>query len=642
MALFNTMGESSSPLFLTADTSGGLDLGPLEYYYKKKEAADADLAKKLTTKPELPEFKADALPGQKDVLELMYKKSMYDIKKGVEKYGGLWGIYANSEEGKRDIAGLNITQYNLEMGETNKKRFQGASASVTQEGKSNVRYLDSNGRPMVIKDKNGKVRYATNEDMLQERSKDRAYDPQTGELLAMDFNYTRGDSKTINTEIAALASAVKSSSSSTASPVFAPQQDPNTGEVFYGSSIMQGHDAYNYISYVKQGGSSNKSQLNAAVEVLRTNLSKDSQDAIVNEIYDGAEGKRAVVVNMPVEDNNGKVSFKQQRVDYKKFDEDDVYRQQVIDAYTTDRVLQGVQPFVQTSSTYEESYNILGKAEGKGYGDKENTNLGITALITESRLNPSTTSKVDNYISNGDGTFTLSTENIEQYRGEPVESAYSQFNASLAANPTRLSQQFGNTPFILGGYVQNVTGETDPVVHKVLGFSMRPPMVQDDSGQWRNINKQEQALYDAAFAKKQSNQPLTEADKQNLARYGPQYFMDLQVSFGSDADSEGFKVINQETGQPESIQEGFLNFDWTSDASDPYGVYESNDNFGGVISIPASSFMGLEAQTDKQFEGNVELQKQRLEQSFNTFIQLQQNQQNSLIQMSDNPDIEFE
>lgn len=64
MALFNTMGIIKPP-FLTADTSGGLDLGPLEYYYKKKEAADADLAKKLTAKPELPEFKADALPGQK-------------------------------------------------------------------------------------------------------------------------------------------------------------------------------------------------------------------------------------------------------------------------------------------------------------------------------------------------------------------------------------------------------------------------------------------------------------------------------------------------------------------------------------------------------------------------------------------------
>lgn len=644
MALFNNMGESSSPLFLTGDTALGLDIAPLQYYYKKKEEADADLAKKLTAKPELPEFKADALPGQKEVLESLYKQNMQSISKGLKKYGGLWGIYANSEEGKSDIAKLDISAYNLEMGETNKKRFAGASASVTNEGKSNVRYLDPNGRPMVIKDKNGKVRYATNEDMLQERSKDYAYDPDTGQLLAMDFNYTRGDSKTVNTEIAALASAAKSSSSSTASPVFAPQQDPNTGEVFYGSSIMQGHDAYNYISYVKQGGSSNKSQLNAAVEVLRTNLSKDSQDAIVNEIYDGAEAKRAVVVNMPVEDDNGKVSFKQQRVDYKKFDEDDVYRQQVIDAYTTDRVLQGVQPFVQTSSTYEESYNILGKAEGQGYGDKSEQELGLTQMIISGQIQPSLENvQGSRFVQKEDGTYEEKPQAVKEFYGPAVQEAYGAYNLSLASNPRTITELFGQTGMLLGGTAINSTGNTDPIVQSVKGFSYRSPMIQDESGNWRNINEKEQKLYEDTKAIYDSGAALSESQKAIMTNFGPKLYMDLNVNFGDEDRTVNYDIVNPETGQKEKITDDHLwIYDYGTSRSQDIGIREQGEDWVGTVSVPVNSFMGLQAKTDKQFQGNVNYQQQSLQEATNRWIQLELNKQNSNIQMSDNPNIEFQ
>jgi hypothetical protein len=627
MALFDTMGESSSPLFLTADTAGGLDLGPLEYYYKKKEAADADLAKKLTAKPDLPEFKADALPGQKDVLELMYKKSMSDIKKGVQKYGGLWGIYANSEEGKRDIAGLNITQYNLEMGETNKKRFQGVSSSVTQEGKSNVRYLDPSGKPIYFKDKDGKIRSATNEDMLQMKAKDRAYDPQTGELLAMDFNYTRGDSKTVNNEIFGLAEKAKNTSWATGNPVLQPYSD-GQGGVLYGSNVMQGYDAYNYITYVKNEGSSNKQQLNAAIGVLYNNLSQDAKDGILNEIYDGREGKRGISVSMPTEDKNGKVTFKQERIDYEKFDTDDVYRQQVIDAYTIDRVSEGTKPFISTSSKVEQSYNVLGKAEGLGFGDQQKqADLGFTQLLLEGKITPSNeNAKYNRLVDDGDGTYTLVAEQGGEFYGKAVDDAYGDLNAQLQKSPQLLTQVFGNTGMMIYGTVLNTTEKVNPMVESVAGFSYKSPMVQDENGNWRNINKSEQSLYDAAKAKKDSGQELTEAEIGHIDKYGPQLYMDLNVNFGDEDRTVNYQIINPETGEKEPITNATWYslgiYDYTSDVGELAGIEERGENWVGTISIPANAFMGLQAKTDKQFQGNVE-QQQKLQASFNQFVQQQ-------------------
>lgn len=642
MALFNTMGESSSPLFLTADTSGGLDLGPLEYYYKKKEAADADLAKKLTTKPELPEFKADALPGQKDVLELMYKKSMYDIKKGVEKYGGLWGIYANSEEGKRDIAGLNITQYNLEMGETNKKRFQGASASVTQEGKSNVRYLGPDGKPIYFKDKNGNIRSATNEDMLQMRAKDRAYDPQTGELLAMDFNYTRGDSKTVNNEMFALYEKAKSTSSENKG--LTPKYDPNTGQYYYGSDIMQGYDAYNYITYVKQGYSSNKEQLNAAVGVLYNNLSQDAKDGILNEIYDGREGKRVVSVNMPVESKDGKITFKSETVDYDKFDSDTAYRQQVIDAYTIDRVSQGTKPFESTSSSYEQTYDVLGTAEGLGYGDKKQEELGFTQLLLNGQISASAEGVGYNrYVDNGDGTFTLKPETGGQFYGKPVNDAYGDLNAQLQQSPKVLTQVFGNTGMMINGTVLNTTDKVNPMVEGIAGFSYKSPMVQDQNGQWRNINKSEQALYEAAKSKEASGQELTESDKINLTKYGPQLYMDVNVNFGDEDRTGNYEIVNPETGEKEPITSSSWYslgiYDSTSGSGEAAGIYESGEDWKGIVSIPANAFMGYQAKTDKQFQGNVDYQQKVLQDAFNSFVNQQVEQSQGAGSYQNTPNI---
>ena len=86
MALISSMGNSSSPLFLQSGESLGLNIAPLEYYYKKKEAADEDLAKKLSAKPKLNEFdeKLNALAGQKESLKNIYNQKMGVVNKGVE------------------------------------------------------------------------------------------------------------------------------------------------------------------------------------------------------------------------------------------------------------------------------------------------------------------------------------------------------------------------------------------------------------------------------------------------------------------------------------------------------------------------------------------------------------------------------
>jgi hypothetical protein len=168
-------------------------------------------------------------------------------------------------------------------------------------------------------------------------------------------------------------------------------------------------------------------------------------------------------------------------------------------------------------------------------------------------------------------------------------------------------------------------------------------MIKDANGQWRNINKSEQALYDNAKTKKDSGQELTEADKVNLEKYGPQLYMDVNVNFGDEDRTGNYQIVNPETGEKEPI----TNSSWYSlgiyDSTSPSGeyaeIYESGEDWKGTISIPANAFMGLQAKTDKQFQGNVDQQQKILQESFNSFVNQQVEQSQDAGSYQNTPNI---
>lgn len=297
MSLITTMGQPSSPLFLTGEAVTGIDLTGLDYYYKKKEQADENLRKKLADQaPEIKEFdqKINALPGEKTYLYQKYVEKRNKISEGVKKYGGVWAVYVNTPEGRADLAALSENPYDATMADRNYMRWEGAVGDMTKEGTGKNIYLDQNFRPIVYKDKAGRVRYARNEDFLQTQAQEVEFD-QNGRLAAKDYSITKGDSEDVTNEIRQFATAVGSSSSESSKPVLGTYFDPNTGTYSQGSSVMGGYDAYNYIMNTQVGSSSNTAQLNDAVGVISNSLSIEAQQGVWQEIYSGAEGKKLLL-----------------------------------------------------------------------------------------------------------------------------------------------------------------------------------------------------------------------------------------------------------------------------------------------------------------------------------------------------------
>lgn len=632
MSLITTMGQPSSPLFLTGEAVTGIDLTGLDYYYKKKEQADENLRKKLADQaPEIKEFdqKINALPGEKTYLYQKYVEKRNKISEGVKKYGGVWAVYVNTPEGRADLAALSENPYDATMADRNYMRWEGAVGDMTKEGTGKNIYLDQNFRPVVYKDKAGRVRYARNEDFLQTQAQEVEFD-QNGRLAAKDYSITKGDSEDVTNEIRQFATAVGSSSSESSKPVLGTYFDPNTGTYGQGSSVMGGYDAYNYIMNTQVGSSSNSAQLNDAVGVISNSLSIEAQQGVWQEIYSGAEGKKTVTFYDP-ESNT------EEYVDYKKLDSDENYRNKVYQGYVYKRVKQGVAPFRESSSKSNIGIQVLGKAEGAGINDQKNKNEGYFSLAMQGKIgadkrDPQTTyvydSKTGKYVAQGYDALV--------FKNNYADEKLSTLNQGLAAKPKTLGE-IGASNFIYQGTNNNLFTNPEMRQSKVTSYNALqtgPPLIKDTTnGGMRTMTAEETTRYQNLAKKDQSK--LTSDEKAFMDASTPGMYWNATIVVPESViDSEsGPKMVDAEGKLVDVVKENFwFGINDIQDTEEGSVTVDDDGNYIMQVLIPASRGDALigasQSQEDQTLNRFINEEQLIIDDIFKNQQQIQQNQQN--------------
>tara|TARA_R110000868_G_scaffold222728_7_gene474583 strand:+ start:811 stop:2748 length:1938 start_codon:yes stop_codon:yes gene_type:complete len=639
MALISTMGAPSSPLFLTGDTAIGVDLSGLDYYYKKKEAADEKLADKLKKQaPEIKEFdqKIDALPGQKLHLYEQYVEKRNKVSEGVKKYGGVWAIYANTPEGRADLGAMGEDPYSFTMAEKNLQRWDDVSKKMTSDGLGKNIYIDQNFRAQGIKDKDGRIRYARNEDFLQEQSRAVPLD-EKGRIASQDYSITTGDSEDFIKEVSAFATKAGSSSSETAQPVLGTYYDEATGTYKKGSSVLGGNDAYNYIMNTESGSSSNKRQLRDAQGVIANSLSTEAQQGVWQEIYAANEGKGA--------NGRGSVTYwnadtnQQEYIDYDKLDNDEVYRNEVYQGYVAKRVRDTVKPLETTTSKSKSSLQSMGAATGQGEYEKEKaTQEGYVALFATGQIQGDETRNEISYVYDPKAKKYVP----QQYQTQILSNQYldSQLagqNKTLETNPVTLNGA-GVKNFIYKG-TNNVVGANSGMgnaqITRYNGLQTGNPLVKE-GGTYREASTEEVANYDRIMKIDESSR--TNADKEFIDKTQPGLYWNVSVVIpeGTIDNNQGPKYID-ENGQPvDAVGESSGPF-WygvNNIATSEEGSIQNVDgDYKTDVLIPAmrgTQLVGSSAPQENATLSRFEQEQQLIiDNIFNNQLKLQQDSQNA-------------
>ena len=622
MALISSMGNSSSPLFLQSGESLGLNIAPLEYYYKKKEAADEDLAKKLAQKPKLNEFdeKLNALAGQKESLKNIYNQKMGVVNKGVEKYGGIWAMYANSDEGKAAVSSLNDMTYNLQQGEDNKNRWEATNAKITTSGSNDIRFLNQQGYAEF--NENGTL---TNEDKQQKRMRDHGVG-NDGKLITMDMGITEGTSKDLLDEASALY--IKAGKTSSESGDFMPQTvDYGNGDIRYEFGTMEGNKgegAINYLTNVKSSSSSNREQVNAAIGVVSDSYSNKAKQGAINELYDMGEGKRGNAVKTPQFDEKGKFTgFKYEALDLKKFQNDESYHNSTINNYLSQRATEISNPFIEKSSSRVTSFQALGDGKSAQTIKKEKELEQSNAYVanTLDGLVPSATSiTTTSYIIDQQTGKYIPVEMVSnEFSGSAFNQAFETTNKALAENPSELSSVLGNLPFILGGQVHNPSQDTNPLIKNINKIVTREGMVKEGNS-WRPVNTEENKRYLSAKEKNKGINPSTlnpeslalyNKNQSDITKYGPQYYYEADAILGTNIDKvqANYSFIDPTTKKPmEAGSEPFYKLGWNgvSAEAETAGISMQKDGKDGAeswnskIYIPVGQSEALRFSSEKE------------------------------------------
>jgi hypothetical protein len=619
MALISSMGNSSSPLFLQSGESLGLNIAPLEYYYKKKEAADEDLAKKLAQKPKLNEFdeKLNALAGQKESLKNIYNQKMGVVNKGVEKYGGIWAMYANSDEGKAAVSSLNDMTYNLQQGEDNKNRWEATNAKITTSGSNDIRFLDQKGYAEF--NKNGTL---TNEDKQQKRMRDHGVGDD-GKLITMDMGITEGTSKDLLDEASALYT--KAGKTSSESGDFMPQTvDYGNGDIRYEFGTIegnQGEGAINYLTNVKSSSSSNREQIKSAIDVVSNSYSNKAKQGAINELYDMGEGIRGNAVKTPQFDEKGKFTgFKYEALDLKRFQNDESYHNSTINNYLSQRATEISNPFIEKSSSTVTSFQALGDGKSASTIKKEKELEQSNAYVanTLDGLVPSATSITTSgyIIDQQTGEYKPVEMVSNEFSGSAFNQAFETTNKALAENPSELSSVLGNLPFILGGQVHNPSQNTNPLIKNINKIVTREGMVKEGNS-WRPVNTEENKRYLSAKESNKGINPNTlnaeslalyNKNQSDITKYGPQYYYEADAILGTDVDKvqKNYSFIDPTTKKPmEAASENLVGWNTVSDEAERAGIAKMDDKDGNEswqskIYIPVGQSEALRFSSEKE------------------------------------------
>ena len=555
MALISSMGNSSSPLFLQSGESLGLNIAPLEYYYKKKEAADEDLAKKLAQKPKLNEFdeKLAALAGQKGSLKNIYNQKMGVVNKGLEKYGGIWAMYANSDEGRAAVSDLNDMTYNMQIGEDNWKRFKHEQDKVSTNKAGDLRHLTVDGYATL--DDEGKT--MSNEKYMQYLMKTPGVG-EDGKLVALNINSTSGTSQNFSKEASDFYTKVGHISYSNKD--FALGQDKYGQPTFGTIEGNQGENAYSYITNSSKGGKSNKDNLNAAINVVSDSFSNEAKQGAINEIYDIIEGKKGGGVSTPQFNAKGEhVGFKKEEIDGVKFHNDKAYHNSVLNNYIYQRASGISVPFQVSETSSERNFQGLGAAKSsKEIKAAEEANLSYMAAVQLDKMPPSSTYAGTGRAYNEETKkYETYVTQVNEHSGLAFNQNFQAFNDALAKNPAKASAVFGNKASLLNGIVHNPSAKIDPLILRGAGIVDGDPMITNPDGTKRSITTTERKVYESALEANKGINPATllpefrEAYDRNQAeiiKYTPQKYMKAWVRFGDVDESKNYIVPNNETG----------------------------------------------------------------------------------------------
>lgn len=615
MALISSMGNSSSPLFLQSGESLGLNIAPLEYYYKKKEAADEDLAKKLAQKPKLNEFdeKLAALAGQKGSLKNIYNQKMGVVNKGVEKYGGIWAMYANSDEGRAAVSDLNDMTYNMQIGEDNWKRFKHEQDKVSTNKAGDLRHLTVDGYATL--DDEGKT--MSNEKYMQYLMKTPGVG-EDGKLVALNINSTSGTSQNFSKEASDFYTKVGHKSYSNKD--FALGQDKYGQPTFGTIEGNQGENAYSYITNSSNGGKSNKDNLNAAINVVSDSFSNEAKQGAINEIYDIIEGKKGGGVSTPQFNAKGEhVGFKKEEIDGVKFHNDKAYHNSVLNNYIYQRASGISVPFQVSETSSERNFQGLGAAKSsKEIKAAEEAGLSYTASLQKGLINPTESHTESFPIFNEEkGISEMVQYQTQSYGGIGFSQAYGELNKSLAENPTTLSGVFGELPIMVGGKINNYNKNHNPIVTHIEEVKFIPAMIKDPgSNVYRAVNKKEHNQYLAAIEQNKNINPGTlnavalEAYNKNqsiINTFGLQAGYKVELDLGEDVDKmqEHWKSIDPTSGTevPTADESYWFGINYLDDRSEAQGLHIDEDKTSKTYNhyimngyVPMTRSQGLEGE----------------------------------------------
>jgi len=372
MGLFSSLGTGSSPLFINSELSAGIDSSPLKYYVDKKEDAKDALAKKLAADtPTIPKFDVDGLPGNAQALENKYNTAVNNVSEGVKKYGGLWTIYTNTDEGKSALGKVATTVYDANMAKQNKKQYEAQAEFVDKNNLGGLIYIDrSTGAP--LRDKTG---FAKNATYLDYQTGSNEWD-ENGNIAKKDLTILEGDSGTVNAEFKNYMTQLGTTENMSESE----KQAKLTG------------GAYDYDGLIKNKNSkkNNFSQLLSMSRNLYSNMSQSSKTGMLREVYDIGEKEGAAGIENVL--NDGLAEKDKIKIDMDRLSSNDPkdisYRNGVMALYTMKRVDNAVPSYIQSEEGHSQTMTQGTKIANEKAANVEADKRGYIAQVQAGNIIP--------------------------------------------------------------------------------------------------------------------------------------------------------------------------------------------------------------------------------------------------------------